>query len=56
MWPQTRYVVEDDFELVILLPPVLKSCHSTCALSCPIYVVLGIEPGALCMPGKSSYL
>jgi hypothetical protein len=52
-WPQTCFIAEDDFELLILLPTSPKVRDYKCVPLCPVYSVQGINPG-LWMPSKHS--
>lgn len=53
-WIWICYIAKDDLELLIflLLPP--ECWNYRCVPSCQVYVVLGVEPGALHMLGKLS--
>lgn len=51
--PPTFYIAEDDFEFVILLPLPLKCWDFRAMPPHPVYVVLEIEPRALCVLDKS---
>lgn len=43
------YVAQDGLEVLILMPlPRVQDLK--CILPYPVYVVLGTEPGALCLP------
>lgn len=40
-WPQTHYIIKDDLELVILLPPLPRHWNYACVLSYPVSAVYG---------------
>lgn len=52
--PQSLYVAEIDSEVLILLPPPLKSWDGRHAPPHPVSAMLGVEPRVLCVVGKHS--
>lgn len=48
------YVAKDNLELLILLPPPPRGWNTNVQPPLLIYVLLEMEPGALCMLGKHS--
>lgn len=58
MYPRLAhyYVVQDDLELLIPLPPHPKCWDDRHVSPHLVYRVLGIEPTALCTPGRHSRL
>lgn len=51
-WPPSCLVVEDDFELLVLLPPFPECQVCSPISSYPVYVDENGTPRAPCMPGK----
>jgi hypothetical protein len=53
-WPQTPYVAEYNLILLILLLPPSRHWDKRCERPHLVYMMLEVEPMALCMLGKHS--